>query len=417
MATTVDTTVDQHAVLTAAASALSGLAVLDLDALTSGELTEAVLVLQRLRGALEAAEARLLSRWDADRVWQADGARTGAAWLAHRQRLPIQAAWQRIRHARALRTLPAVAEVWAVGEIDRTHVTTLLGARTPRTREAFERDHKVLLDAARTVGFVDFKRTCDRWEAIVDPDGAEADTDRAAREVHLSQSYRGMWFGRMTLDPVSGDIVHTTLATIERELFDADWADAKARLGRDPLVTELDRTPAQRRADALVEMATRARTAPVGGRRPAPLFTVLVGYETLTGPVLELFNRSVLTPGTAAAWLTQADVERVVFDTPSRVIDVGAQRRFFRGALRRAIEVRDRTCFHPLCDEIPERPEIDHIHPYSEGGQTTQSNGQPACRFHNRDRYLHPHGRGDATDRASPHPGDPHAGPDPPGDR
>ena len=35
--------------------------------------------------------------------------------------------------------------------------------------------------------------------------------DRAAREVHLSQSFGGMWFGRTTLDPISGDIVHTTL--------------------------------------------------------------------------------------------------------------------------------------------------------------------------------------------------------------
>ena len=159
---------------------------------------------------------------------------------------------------------------------------------------------------------------------------------------------------------------------IERELFEADWADAKARLDRDPTILDLARTPAQRRADALVEMATRARTAPVGGRRPAPLFTVVVGLETLIGPILELFNRTMLTPGHVAPHLTDADVERVVFDSPSRVLDVGAQRRFFTGALRRAIEIRDRTCFHPSCDEVPQRPEIDHIHDAAKGGPTTQ---------------------------------------------
>jgi hypothetical protein len=253
---------------------------------------------------------------------------------------------------------------------------------------------------------------------FVDPDGAEqgADEGRAAREVHLSQSLGGMWFGRATLDPISGEIVHTTLSLIERDLFETDWAEAKDRLGRDPLVIELARTPAQRRADALVEMATRARTAPEGGRRPAPLFTVLVGYETLAGPVLELFNRTVVTPGTAAAHLTDADVERIVFDTPSRVIDVGAQRRFFRGALRRAIEVRDRTCFHPLCDEIPDQLEIDHIHPASRGGPTTQANGRGGCGFHNRLRHTQPDTSHDATDHSSPQPNDPHAGPDPPVD-
>ena len=137
-------------------------------------------------------------------------------------------------------------------------------------------------------------------------------------------------------------------------------------------------------------MATRARTAPADGRRPAPLFTVVVGLETLVGPILELFNRTVLTPGTVAPFLTEADVERIVFDGRSRVLDVGPQRRFFRGALRRGIEVRDRTCFHPSCDEVPERPEVDHIHEASKGGQTTQDNGRLGCGFHNRWRYRHP---------------------------
>ena len=171
----------------------------------------------------------------------------------------------------------------------------MLGVRTARTEKAFERDHEILLESARSVGFVSFKAHCDRWELLVDPDGAEqgADDDHAAREVHLSRSFGGMWFGKMTLDPISGEIVNTTLQLIERELFEADWAAAKERLGREPTILELERTPAQRRADALVEMATRARTAPADGRRPAPLFNVLVGYETFAGPLLELFNRTV----------------------------------------------------------------------------------------------------------------------------
>ena len=108
------------------------------------------------------------------------------------------------------------------------------------------------------------------------------------------------------------------------------------------------------------------------------------------GPLLELFNRTTITPGTAAAHLHGADIERIVFDSPSRVIDVGAKRRFYRGALRRAIEVRDRTCFHPYCDEVPERPEIDHILEYAKGGPTTQEGGRLGCGFHNKWRNHHP---------------------------
>lgn len=384
--------VDVSDVLGRAATVLAELRAVDLDGVGDDALSEAVLGLQHLRGSLDAAEACVLARWDAQGCWRASGAKTGAAWLAWKEQLPIGVARQRIRHARALRALPAVEEAWADGEIDRSHLTTLLGARTPRTAEVFDREYKTLLDIARTSSFRDFKRACDLFGLVVDPDGAEqrAEGDRAAREVHLAKSFGGMWFGRMTLDPISGEIVATTLRLIEKELFDADWAAAKARLGRDPLIIELDRTPAQRRADALVEMATRARTAPADGRRPAPLFTVVVGLDVLKGQVLELFNRTVITPGTAAQWLTDAYVERIVFDSPSRVIDVGAQRRFFTGALRRAIEVRDRSCYHPSCDEPPERLEIDHIHEASKGGETTQANGRPACGFHNRWRNTHP---------------------------
>lgn len=392
-------------VLARAVGLLAELADVDLDGLGDDALSDAVLTMQRLRGRLDVAEARVLSRWDAQGAWRASGAKTAAAWLAWRQHLPISAARQRLRHAKALRTLPAVEDAWADGAVDRAHVTTLLGARTARTAEVFDRQHKTLLDIACESSFSHFKRACDRFEMIVDPDGAEqgAEDDRNARELHLSQTFGGMWFGRMTLDPISGEIVEGTLRQIERQLFEADWAAAKGRLGRAPLIIELDRSPAQRRADALVEMATRARTAPANGRRPAPLFTVVVGLDTLTGPVLELFNRTPITPGTAARHLAVAEVERIVFDGPSRVIDVGVRRRFFTGALRRAIEVRDRTCFHPSCDEVPERLQIDHIHDASKGGQTTQDNAQGGCGYHNRWKYNHP-ASNDADADADPAP-------------
>jgi hypothetical protein len=85
-----------------------------------------------------------------------------------------------------------------------------------------------------------------------------------------------------------------------------------------------------------------------------------------------------------------ADVERIVFDGRSRVLDVGAHRRFYEGADRRAIIVRDRACFHPTCDEVPARPEIDHHLEASRGGPTTLDNGRLGCRFHNNQRNRHP---------------------------
>ena len=70
--------------------------------------------------------------------------------------------------------------------------------------------------------------------------------------------------------------------------------------------------------------------------------------------------------------------------------------------LRRAIEVRDRSCYHPSCDAPPERLEIDHIHEHAKGGPTTQINGRPACGFHNRWRNQHPGADDDPDDGLAP---------------
>ena len=227
------------------------------------------------------------------------------------------------------------------------------------------------------------------WRQCADPDGVEDDAEaqRAARRLHLSESLNGMWLGDMRLDPVSGTIVSNELCDIEAELFAEDWAEAKERLGTEPTMLDLRRTPAQRRADAMVEMAIRSRTAPANGRRPEPLFSVLVDYETFAGRICEMANGTVVTPGSMVSWIDRAWVERVVFDGPSRVTDVGVHRRLFEGATRRAVEVRDRECFHPFCEEPAERCQIDHVEPYGAGGLTTMDNGRPACAFHNRERH------------------------------
>ena len=78
-----------------------------------------------------------------------------------------------------------------------------------------------------------------------------------------------------------------------------------------------------------------------------------------------------------------------MFDSPSRIIDVGRRTRLFTGGLRRAIEVRDRRCTSPGCNIPADRCQIDHIVEWSNGGQTTQTNGRLLCPTHNRQRPGH----------------------------
>jgi hypothetical protein len=62
------------------------------------------------------------------------------------------------------------------------------------------------------------------------------------------------------------------------------------------------------------------------------------------------------------------------------------RRRIFSGATRRGVEVRDRECFHELCDVPASECEIDHVQPWAAGGLTVDDDGRAACGYHNRRR-------------------------------
>jgi hypothetical protein len=241
------------------------------------------------------------------------------------------------------------------------------------------------------------------WAQCADPDGAdEADMERRARrDVYLTPSVSGMVLGAITLDPVGGSIVYDELVRLEQQLFEEDWAEAKERLGREPKIHELKRTSAQRRADALVEMATRSKEAKDDGRRPEPSVSILVGYETLYGRICQLANGTVIAPGSIVELLDGATFERIVF-APGTRIECSPTSRFFTGATRRAIEVRDLQCTHAYCDLRADKCQIDHIVPWEKGGLTTQDNARVHCGFHNR---LRNHGPPESGGHG-PEPGD-----------
>ncbi len=356
---------------------------------------ESVTAFYRELSRLEAFVTKITAGFDASGDWATAGARNCAAYLATETRLPMRESRRRVRTGRRLREMAQTAEAFEAGEISPAHVEVLCSVRNERTEKHFERDETMLLEQARRLRFSQFARLVSYWEQHADEDGTNdaAEARRTRRDVSLQASYDGMFLGRIILDPVSGAIVHGELDRLERELFEVDWAEAKRRLGRDPMSSELARRPEQRRADALVEMATRSRTAPHDGRRPAPLFSVFVDFETLSGRILELASGIVLTPCDLAPFLRRADLERAVF-TPERRVEVGQKSRLFTGATKRAIELRDRCCTHPYCEEPLDRCQVDHILPYSQGGETTQENGRLLCGFHNRLRVTSP-ARGD----------------------
>jgi hypothetical protein len=186
------------------------------------------------------------------------------------------------------------------------------------------------------------------------------------------------------LDPIGGSEFLNELDRLEQHLFDEDWAAAKQIHGDQTGVEQLARTPGQRRADAAAMMARRSAT-PGEGEQPRALFVAHVGYPDPFVKLCELADGTVVTPGQLAPLVTEADIERLVWEPGSRrIADLGRKSRFFTAGLRRAIQLRDRHCQWPGCRVPAERCQVDHIDPWSNHGETNQDNGEAQCGHHNR---------------------------------
>ncbi len=230
-------------------SALDQVCSTDPAALSDGE---SIVELHRCLARLEGATTRAVASFDARREWDADGARSAAAWLTGKCRLPRQNARRRVRLGRTLRHLPAAERTWLAGEVGEAQVAALARVRTPATEDVLADEEEMLVGQASSLRYDHFTRVLAYWCQHVDPDGAEDDAEakRSSRRVHLSQGFGDLWFLDGVLDPLSGAIVSGALRRIADELFEADWAEARARRGEAATVADLGRSAAQRRHDA-----------------------------------------------------------------------------------------------------------------------------------------------------------------------
>ena len=361
-------------------TALKELRETDLSSLTPEELDEAVVTFAKVSAQIDAFGAVLHETWESNKTWTLDCSRSPRAWLAKRTRADIRDCGRAIWLGKVLRDMPLAAEAFAAGEITEAHIRKLKEVLNPRTAEAFARDEALLVHWAQSRNFFEFSDEVGMWLLEEDPDGCserdEARRDR--RNVWLTPSFGGEFLGAMKMDPIGGQIVYDELCRLEEQLFRADWREAQERLGRDPLANELSRTPAQRRHDALVEMARRS-TRPVAGKAAKPLFTVALGRDAWLALLASGAN---VAPSSLVPRLSDADIEAILFDGNDLAIRA-SRKRGFSGILRRIVEVRDRRC-RCGCGEPAELCQVDHVEPWAAGGMTCQCNGQSMCKPSNR---------------------------------
>ncbi|WP_169951452.1 HNH endonuclease signature motif containing protein [Microbispora sp. H11081] len=130
-------------------------------------------------------------------------------------------------------------------------------------------------------------------------------------------------------------------------------------------------------------------TSPGASRGAGPEAALGVGLGMVPG--LLLATGQVL-PVTGVHRLARTStLMRIVMDADGQVLDMGRKVRLATPAQRRAIFARYATCWIDGCPLPATMCQIDHADNWSTGGLTDLKLLGPACQFHNRDRYQHPH--------------------------
>src|SRR5438876_3149213 len=202
-----------------------------------------------LSAHLDAATARLLDLirdFDARGGWNT-GFRSCAAWLSWRVGLDLGAARERVRVARALGTLPRLAQALARGELSYAKVRALTRVATPETEERL-----VAVGRAGTAEHVE--RIVRGWRRVDRIAEAREEARRhQSRALHVYQDEDGMVILRGRLAPEVGAMLVQALAAAREALYQqARGKDANASPAD---VSEETPTMAQQQADALALLA------------------------------------------------------------------------------------------------------------------------------------------------------------------
>jgi hypothetical protein len=261
----------------------------------------------------------------------------------------------------------------------------LVRCTKPRTFADFARDEALLVGQATEFRAEDFDKIVQRWLLANDPDGNEP---RDPDEDEVSFSRVGDRFklnGDFGLE--RGLEIHAALREKVDELFRRD----RKRRDADAFDPALDRTPAQRRAEALGDLIGLGAAAPGTTRRRRPL-VVIHAHEDPDGNLEHLGPDGTIIPLSVARLLTEdAHLTRVVFGTRGELLDLGRAARVATDAMRTALVARDGdTCGTIGCDVPAQQCDAHHIIWWDDGGRTCVANLVLLCRHHHR-RVHHGH--------------------------
>jgi len=347
----------------------------DLEAVLAASMGDDLEELRRLGNCIDAEFTRRLHRFDKGGGYGATAALTAKAWLRWKCNFSPSAAADRVAVSRQLADLPQATEAFADGDISYPHAAMI--ARTAeRLGEKMEANAEtILVTAAKELDLARLHVVAIKLRHFMDPDSVreEANESHERRFLSLSQTLDGVFYINGRFDSEGGAILQTALNA----------------LGGPPTPDD-KRTPKQRRADLLIELARQqldgGNLPEVGGQRPH--LAVTVSLATLANqpgsPAADLEWAQPIPAETARRLACDAAVTPIFFGSESDQPQAGQTSRSISGSQRKALVVRDKGCRFPGCDRPPDWTDAHHLQHWADGGKHVMDNLVLLCRRHHR---------------------------------
>ena len=321
---------------------------------------EALKELFRQRNAIDAEIQSRLHRLDKSEGYAADGSLTAKAWLRWNCNLTHGQASDRVEVARQMQSLPLTSQALAEGRISYQHASLI--ARTKQgLGELWPNDaEEILVTAARQVDPVRLRCATMQLRHCLEPDGVLDDANRnhERRFLHLNRTFGGIFVLNAQFGADDGATLKAAIMSVLR-----------------PPAEDDDRSPAQRRADALIDLVKN------GSPKAQLMVTVdMASLQKQPGSLgAELEGSQQPIPAEMA--------RRIACDCSIAPIVHGEMQRTSRvvpGPTRRALAARDKHCRFPGCDMPPAWTDAHHVEHWADGGPTKLFNLVLLCRRHHR---------------------------------
>jgi len=353
--------------------ALAGLEQSAVTGVEAARLVERFTEVERIAAAGRTLAARRVAE---TKVWQKEGHRSAAQWVAAKTGTSLGQAIGVLDTARQLEELPAVREAFCSGRLSEVQAREVSGAAF-----ADPRAERALLQAAgsQTVGAL--REECRRVRAAAVP-------DELARyeKIHRGR-YLRHWSdvdGAVRLDarltPDAGAAVVAAVDAIRDRIF-----TQARRAGR----REASEAYA---ADAIVELARDSGEGRSWG--PRAMVHVLVDHEALASGRAQGDQRCEIPgvgriPAATARALAGDAIVKTIVTKGSDIHSVVHRGRTIPAHVRTALEIRDPVCVVPDCD-VRRGLAIDHYRiRYADGGPARLDNLARLCGWHHHQKtYL-----------------------------